>query len=60
MSTKQSRQYLSLLTSKDLVHIQRAAGKVTYQRTEAGGEFLKQYDKMAMLFGPSVSAPSLT
>jgi len=59
MSTKQSKQYLSLLTSKDLVQISKAAGKVTYQRTEAGGEFLKHYDKVALLFGPSISAPSL-
>ena len=60
MSTKQSKQYLSSLRSNDLIQIHTAAGKVTYQRTETGREFLEHYDKMALLFDPSISAPSLT
>ncbi len=59
MSSKQSGQYLSLLRSSDLIQAQVAAGKVTYQRTEAGREFLEQYSKMVLLLDPSISAPSL-
>ncbi len=59
MSSKQSEQYLNLLTSRDLVQKQVAAGKVRYQRTEAGREFLKHYNKIVLLLDPSVSAPSL-
>ncbi|UCE96627.1 MAG: hypothetical protein JSV51_03240 [Candidatus Bathyarchaeota archaeon] len=59
MSSKQSGQYLNLLKSSDLIQMQVAAGKVTYQRTEAGREFLKQYNKMVLILDPSIPAPSL-
>jgi len=59
MSSKQSGQYLNLLRSSDLIQMQMAAGKVTYQRTEAGQEFLKHYNKIALLLNPSISPPSL-
>ncbi len=59
MNSKQSRRYLNLLSSSDLIQLQGAAGKVTYQRTEAGREFLKHFDKIALLLDPSVSAPSM-
>jgi predicted transcriptional regulator len=59
MSSKQSGQYLNLLTSSDLIQMQLAAGKVTYKRTEAGREFLKHYNKIVLLLDPSISAPSL-
>ena len=44
MSTAQSGQYLNLMRSNDLVRIDAMAGKVTYQRTEAGQEFLGLYN----------------
>ncbi len=59
MSSKQSEQYLNLLRSSDLIQMRMAAGKVTYHRTEAGREFLKQYNKIVLLLDPSISAPSL-
>ena len=59
MNSKQSKQYLNLLKSSDLVQIQGAAGKVTYQRTEAGRKFLKHYNKIALLLDPHISTPSL-
>jgi len=59
MNSKQSGQYFNLLKSSDLIKMQVAAGKVTYQRTEAGREFLKQYNKIVLLLDPSISAPSL-
>jgi len=59
VSSKQSGQYLNLLRSSDLIQIQVAAGKVTYQRTEAGREFLKHYNKIVLLLDPSISPPSL-
>jgi hypothetical protein len=32
------------------------AGKITYQRTEAGIEFLELYGRMALLLDPCISA----
>lgn len=59
MSSAQSGQYLNLMTSNDLIRIDAIAGRVTYQRTEAGREFLEVYNKMVLLIDPSISAPSL-
>jgi predicted transcriptional regulator len=59
MNTAQSQGYLNLMRSNDLVQIGAIAGRVTYQRTEAGREFLELYNKMAVLLDPSISAPSL-
>jgi predicted transcriptional regulator len=55
MSSMQSGEYLSLMKSNDLVRIDTAAGKVTYQRTEAGLEFLKIYNKIVVLLDSSIS-----
>jgi predicted transcriptional regulator len=59
MSSMQSGEYLSIMKSNDLVRIDTVAGKVTYQRTEAGREFLKIYNKIIMLLDSSISASSL-
>jgi predicted transcriptional regulator len=59
MSSKQSGEYLSLMKSNDLIQIDTIAGKVTYQRTEGGREFLKLFNKMALLLDSSISIPSL-
>ena len=59
MSSAQSGRYLNLLRSSDLIQIQVAAGKVTYQRTEAGREFLKNYNKIVLLLDPGISAPCM-
>jgi predicted transcriptional regulator len=59
MSSMQSGDYLSLMKSNDLVRIDTVAGKVTYQRTEAGLEFLKIYNEIVMLLDSSISASSL-
>ncbi len=59
MSTKQSKQYLSLLMSHDLIQIAATARSVKYQRTEAGRKLLEQYDKIVLLLAPSISAPSI-
>jgi predicted transcriptional regulator len=50
---------LNFMRSNDLVRIDAMAGKVTYQRTEAGQEFLGLYNKMALLLDSSISAPLL-
>jgi len=60
MSSEQSKQYLNLLQSNDLIQTQIAVGKVTYQRTEAGRKLLKHYGKMLLLLNPGISAPSMT
>jgi len=60
MSSMQSGEYLSYMKSKDLIQIDTIAGKVIYQRTEVGREFLKIYDKMVMLLDSSISASFLT
>jgi len=59
MSFTQSGQYLTLMRSNDLIRIDAIAGKVTYQRTEAGRKFLEVYNKMALLLDPSISASLL-
>jgi predicted transcriptional regulator len=59
MSFMQSGEYLSFMKSNDLIRIGTIAGKVTYQRTEAGREFLKIYNKMVILLDPSISASFL-
>jgi predicted transcriptional regulator len=57
MSTAQSGQYLNLMGSNDLIRKDATGGRVMYQRTEAGLEFLELYDKMTLLLDPSVSTP---
>jgi len=59
MSTAQSGQYLNLMTSSNLIQIGAYAGKATYQRTEAGLEFLELYKKMALLLETGISSPFL-
>jgi predicted transcriptional regulator len=59
MSNAQSGQYLDLMTSSNLIRMGAYAGKVTYQRTEAGLEFLELYNKMALLLDTGISSPSL-
>jgi predicted transcriptional regulator len=59
MSTAQSGQYLNLMTSSNLIRMGGYAGKVTYQRTEAGLEFLELYKKMALLLDTGISSPFL-
>jgi predicted transcriptional regulator len=60
MSSRQSKQYLSLLMSHDLIQIAATARRVKkYQRTEAGRKLLEQYGKVVLLLEPSVSAASM-
>jgi predicted transcriptional regulator len=59
MSSMQSGQYLNLMKTSDLIRMDAMAGRVTYQRTETGREFLDLYNKMALLLDSSISAPSL-
>ena len=59
MSTKQSGQYLNFLRSSNLIQMQVAAGKRVYQRTDAGREFLKYFNKIVLLLDPSIPSPSL-
>jgi predicted transcriptional regulator len=59
MSSAQSRQYLDYMESVDLVRIDGITGKVTYQKTDAGRDYLDLYNKMALLLDPSISAPAL-
>jgi predicted transcriptional regulator len=59
MSSMQSGQYLSFMSSSDLIRMDAVAGKVKYQRTQTGLEFLELYNKMILLLDPSISAPSL-
>jgi predicted transcriptional regulator len=56
MSFMQSGEYLSFMKSNDLIRIGTIVGKVTYQRTDAGREFLELYKKMVLLLNPSTSA----
>jgi len=60
MSSAQSGQYLNLMMSSNLVRTDAVTGKVTYQRTEAGREFLVQYNELVLLLDSSISAPFLT
>ena len=59
MSTAQSGQYLNLMMSSNLIRVGAYAGKMTYQRTKAGIEFLELYEKMALLLDTSISSPFL-
>jgi predicted transcriptional regulator len=59
MNTAQSGQYLNLMKSSYLIRVDAIAGRVTYQRTEAGREFLELYNKMALSLDPSICSPSL-
>jgi predicted transcriptional regulator len=59
MSSIQSGEYLSFMRSNDLIQVDAVAGRVTYQRTATGREFLQVYNKMVLLLEPSISAPSL-
>jgi predicted transcriptional regulator len=59
MSSAQSGQYLDFMRSSDLIRKDATAGKVTYQRTEAGRKFLEVYNKMVLLLDPRISAASL-
>jgi predicted transcriptional regulator len=57
MSTAQSGQYLDLMTSTNLVRTCAYAGKVAYERTETGLEFLELFKKMALLLNSSIILP---
>ena len=59
MNFTQSRQYLTFMKSNGLIQKDAMAGKITYQRTETGREFLKLYNKMVLLLNPNISAPAL-
>jgi predicted transcriptional regulator len=59
MNFTQSGQYLNYMKSNGLIQKEAMAGKVTYQRTEAGREFLELYNKMALLLDPNISALSM-
>ena len=47
---------MNLMRSNDLIRTGAIAGRVTYQRTDAGRVFLELYGKMALLLGAGVSA----
>ena len=57
MSSAQSGRYLDLMRSSNLIQKNAASGKATYQRTEAGREFMKHYSEIVLLLDPSISAP---
>jgi predicted transcriptional regulator len=59
MSSAQSGRYLDFMESIDLLRTDMIAGKVTYQKTEVGRDYLELYGKMALLLDPSISGPSL-
>jgi predicted transcriptional regulator len=59
MNTAQSEGYLKLMRSSDLIRRDAIAGKITYQRTESGLQFLDLYNKMALLLDQSALAPPL-
>jgi predicted transcriptional regulator len=59
MNFTQSGQYLNYMKSNGLIQTDALAGKITYQRTEVGREFLELYNKMVLLLDPNISAPSL-
>lgn len=60
MNFKQSGYYLGFMISSDLVETNAIAGRVRYQRTETGQEFLETYDKMILMLDPDIFAPCLT
>jgi len=57
MSFAQSGNYLNLMRSNDLVHVDANAGRVTYQRTDADREFLGLYEKMALPLDLGIPVP---
>jgi predicted transcriptional regulator len=57
MSTAQSGEYLSVMTSSNLVQMCARAGKMEYQRTEFGLEFLELFKKMALLLDSGIPSP---
>jgi predicted transcriptional regulator len=59
MSSAQSGQYLSFMKFNDLIQTDAIAGRVKYQRTETGRQFLELYNKMALLLDSTISAPAL-
>jgi predicted transcriptional regulator len=59
MNFIQSGQYLNLMRSNGLIQTDAIAGKVRYQRTDTGREFLERYKKMVLLLNPSTSVPSM-
>jgi predicted transcriptional regulator len=59
MSSMQSGEYLSFMRLNDLIRMDAIAGRVMYQRTATGREFLEAYNKMVLLLEPSISATSL-
>jgi len=59
MSSLQSEKYLSFMRSSNLIRMDAAAGKIAYQRTETGREFLEQYNDIVLLLDPGIYAPSL-
>jgi predicted transcriptional regulator len=60
MSSRQSGEYLSLMESNNLVRMGAEAGRMTYQRTEAGREFLGLFNSMIQLLDSGLSAAPLT
>jgi predicted transcriptional regulator len=59
MNTMQSGHYLDLMKSNDLIRTGAMAGRVTYQRTEIGREFVELYNQILLLLNPSISAAPL-
>ena len=59
MSTAQSGEYLNAMTSSKLVQVCARAGKVEYQRTDVGLEFLELFKKMTLLLNSGISSPFL-
>ncbi len=57
MSTAQSGQYLNFMASSNLVRVGAYGGRVTYQRTEVGMEFLELFKKMALMLDSGISSP---
>lgn len=56
MNTAQSGQYLTLMKSSELIRKDAIAGRVTYQRTNTGREFLELYNKMSVLLDSGIPA----
>ena len=56
MNTAQSGQYLTLMKSSELILKDAIAGRVTYQRTNTGREFLELYNKMSVLLDSGIPA----
>jgi predicted transcriptional regulator len=56
MSSMQSGEYLSFMKSNNLIRTDTMTGKVVYERTETGQEFLKLFNKMIPLLDSSISA----